>query len=358
MATGRLSFSIDRLIAVDERRQSTSPASPSKSSPKSATTASPVAADALAGWWRQMMTFMPQQQQLLNPYWTNMWLQMQQKNKSMDQQRFWMQQMAAWRASAAGVPAGIFPPAVTPTKPTSTKTAMAHHRSPSDAKSTSAPQRVNEVAAVAVKEESPTSVPSAVLCGTPVRKELSASNGKHKTFTCPECGKVFNAHYNLTRHMPVHTGARPFICKTCGKGFRQASTLCRHKIIHTQEKPHKCQTCGKAFNRSSTLNTHIRIHLVKQYKCHICNKAFHQTYNLTFHMHTHQDKKPFTCDLCGKGFCRNFDLKKHMRKLHDRIVPAKEDSMSPLPAPDEDEYVEEEEEEEEEDEVSVSEASN
>lgn len=50
-------------------------------------------------------------------------------------------------------------------------------------------------------------------------------NNKQKTFACPECGKVFNAHYNLTRHMPVHTGARPFICKICGKGFRQASTL-------------------------------------------------------------------------------------------------------------------------------------
>lgn len=168
----------------------------------------------------------------------------------------------------------------------------------------------------------------------------------NKTFTCPECGKVFNAHYNLTRHMPVHTGARPFVCKICGKGFRQASTLCRHKIIHTSEKPHKCNTCGKAFNRSSTLNTHMRIHLgykpfqceycgkgfhqkgnyknhklthsaEKQYKCNICNKAFHQVYNLTFHMHTHNDKKPFTCHMCGKGFCRNFDLKKHMRKLHD-----------------------------------------
>lgn len=57
----------------------------------------------------------------------------------------------------------------------------------------------------------------------------SAANQKQKTFACPECGKVFNAHYNLTRHMPVHTGARPFICKICGKGFRQASTLCRHK---------------------------------------------------------------------------------------------------------------------------------
>lgn len=169
---------------------------------------------------------------------------------------------------------------------------------------------------------------------------------KQKTFACQECGKVFNAHYNLTRHMPVHTGARPFVCKICGKGFRQASTLCRHKIIHTSEKPHKCHTCGKAFNRSSTLNTHTRIHAgykpfvceycgkgfhqkgnyknhklthsgEKAYKCSICNKAFHQVYNLTFHMHTHNDKKPYTCKICSKGFCRNFDLKKHMRKLHD-----------------------------------------
>ncbi|MBN3318668.1 FEZF1 protein, partial [Atractosteus spatula] len=173
----------------------------------------------------------------------------------------------------------------------------------------------------------------------------SPSN-KPKVFTCEVCGKVFNAHYNLTRHMPVHTGARPFVCKVCGKGFRQASTLCRHKIIHTQEKPHKCHQCGKAFNRSSTLNTHTRIHAgykpfvcefcgkgfhqkgnyknhklthsgEKQFKCNICNKAFHQVYNLTFHMHTHNDKKPFTCPTCGKGFCRNFDLKKHIRKLHD-----------------------------------------
>ncbi|XP_077194500.1 fez family zinc finger protein 1 [Paroedura picta] len=171
-------------------------------------------------------------------------------------------------------------------------------------------------------------------------------SAKPKVFTCEVCGKVFNAHYNLTRHMPVHTGARPFVCKVCGKGFRQASTLCRHKIIHTQEKPHKCSQCGKAFNRSSTLNTHTRIHAgykpfvcefcgkgfhqkgnyknhklthsgEKQFKCNICNKAFHQVYNLTFHMHTHNDKKPFTCPTCGKGFCRNFDLKKHVRKLHD-----------------------------------------
>lgn len=186
--------------------------------------------------------------------------------------------------------------------------------------------------------------------GIAINGSLAGANNalstKQKTFACPECGKIFNAHYNLTRHMPVHTGARPFVCKICGKGFRQASTLCRHKIIHTSDKPHKCHTCGKAFNRSSTLNTHTRIHAnykpyiceycgkgfhqkgnyknhklthssEKAYKCHICQKAFHQVYNLTFHMHTHNDKKPFTCRICAKGFCRNFDLKKHVRKLHD-----------------------------------------
>ncbi|KAF7649702.1 hypothetical protein LDENG_00137520 [Lucifuga dentata] len=185
---------------------------------------------------------------------------------------------------------------------------------------------------------------------TAARLSGSCPGSKPKVFTCEVCGKVFNAHYNLTRHMPVHTGARPFVCKVCGKGFRQASTLCRHKIIHTQEKPHKCNQCGKAFNRSSTLNTHTRIHAgykpfvcefcgkgfhqkgnyknhklthsgEKQFKCSICSKAFHQVYNLTFHMHTHNDKKPFTCPTCGKGFCRNFDLKKHIRKLHDLTGP-------------------------------------
>lgn len=88
----------------------------------------------------------------------------------------------------------------------------------------------------------------------------SSSSQQGRVFHCPVCGKIFNAHYNLTRHMPVHTGDRPFICKVCKKGFRQASTLCRHKIIHTNAKPHRCDICAKAFNRSSTLNTHMRIH--------------------------------------------------------------------------------------------------
>lgn len=83
----------------------------------------------------------------------------------------------------------------------------------------------------------------------PTDQQQTKTLQQQKTYPCKQCDKVFHAHYNLTRHMPTHTGVRSYLCKVCGKAFRQASTLCRHKIIHTSEKPHKCETCGKAFNR-------------------------------------------------------------------------------------------------------------
>ena len=47
----------------------------------------------------------------------------------------------------------------------------------------------------------------AAVSGSP-RSSPNTSGGqtKQRTYPCNECGKVFNAHYNLTRHMPVHTG--------------------------------------------------------------------------------------------------------------------------------------------------------
>ena len=43
---------------------------------------------------------------------------------------------------------------------------------------------------------------------SPTRSSPNTAGGhtKQRTYPCNECGKVFNAHYNLTRHMPVHTG--------------------------------------------------------------------------------------------------------------------------------------------------------
>ena len=39
-----------------------------------------------------------------------------------------------------------------------------------------------------------------------VSGSAGTNNSEDKLFSCNECGKCFNAHYNLTRHMPVHTG--------------------------------------------------------------------------------------------------------------------------------------------------------
>ncbi|CAD6192906.1 unnamed protein product [Caenorhabditis auriculariae] len=123
---------------------------------------------------------------------------------------------------------------------------------------------------------------------------LSPGQDKKK-HECHVCGKTFNAHYNLTRHMPVHTGERPFTCKV-------------------SYKPFTCDVCGKGFHQNGNFKNHRLTHEdTKQYTCTICNKS----YNLAFHMFTHNEVKPFTCSVCGKGFCRNFDLKKHHRKLHN-----------------------------------------
>lgn len=41
----------------------------------------------------------------------------------------------------------------------------------------------------------------------------AGSGCAQKVVSCAECGKVFNAQYNLARHMVIHSGARPFVCK-------------------------------------------------------------------------------------------------------------------------------------------------
>jgi len=57
-----------------------------------------------------------------------------------------------------------------------------------------------------------------------------AADRTAKQISCPVCGKTFNAHYNLTRHMPVHTGARPFVCKVPASTFIHARHLVKVSV--------------------------------------------------------------------------------------------------------------------------------
>lgn len=68
----------------------------------------------------------------------------------------------------------------------------------------------------------------------------SPTDPKNKNYVCSECGKVFSAHYNLTRHMPVHTGARPFVCKV---SWMRCEIVFSSSRIRTQNNVR--QTCSQ-----------------------------------------------------------------------------------------------------------------
>ena len=50
--------------------------------------------------------------------------------------------------------------------------------------------------------------------------------------TCMLCHKSFTCRANLTRHIVVHTGARPYACEICNKRFNVKANLKTHMGTH------------------------------------------------------------------------------------------------------------------------------
>jgi DNA-directed RNA polymerase subunit RPC12/RpoP len=47
-------------------------------------------------------------------------------------------------------------------------------------------------------------------------------------YVCQLCGKGFKHKWNLSQHMPVHTGEKNYVCGSCGKKFTQSGSLYKH----------------------------------------------------------------------------------------------------------------------------------
>ncbi|KAJ3609353.1 hypothetical protein NHX12_023876 [Muraenolepis orangiensis] len=82
----------------------------------------------------------------------------------------------------------------------------------------------------------------------------------HLLFTCPCCGKHFQAAVSLTRHMAVHRGGpgKSHQCPLCYKTFTQKSTLIDHMNLHSGERPHRCAYCHARFAHKPALRRHLK----------------------------------------------------------------------------------------------------
>ena len=47
------------------------------------------------------------------------------------------------------------------------------------------------------------------------------------------------------------------VLQSCGKAFKRKDHLREHRIIHSDDKPHKCDTCGRTFNQHVCLRKHL-----------------------------------------------------------------------------------------------------
>ncbi|CAD6198321.1 unnamed protein product [Caenorhabditis auriculariae] len=123
-----------------------------------------------------------------------------------------------------------------------------------------------------------------------------AVQGPPQHFICATCGQAFSVHDRLAKHIASRhrersatiDDAKIHRCTLCPKSFGRSDMLTRHMRLHTGAKPYSCPTCGQVFSRSDHLSTHLRTHTgEKPYACPLCPYAASRRDMISRHMRTH-----------------------------------------------------------------------
>ena len=80
----------------------------------------------------------------------------------------------------------------------------------------------------------------------------------HGHYLCHICLKTFSQSGSLTRHLRLHTGAKPFVCNECGLQFTRKDALVKHKVKYHRDCEHRCPLCDVAFDSRPSLRSHFK----------------------------------------------------------------------------------------------------
>ncbi|XP_028835269.1 zinc finger protein 1035 isoform X2 [Denticeps clupeoides] len=200
------------------------------------------------------------------------------------------------------------------------------------------------------------------------QKQREESTGEESdeesTLPCRFCGKTFQQHGALKKHMALHRGDRPYCCLECGKRFSKLAylsahkkchqrriqcTVCRkivptiseliqHRQSHINKGMLKCPDCPMEFRYPVFLLRHVASHERKQklvaqkemppnvedpvpqnmaasndFMCSVCKKGFEDATALSEHCLSHVPKFSSKCSLCRRQFCSRAALIRHVR---------------------------------------------
>lgn len=137
------------------------------------------------------------------------------------------------------------------------------------------------------------------------------------SYSCADCGRLFDRRNNLKRHRIVHSEEYTFSCNVCSKQFKAAQNLKAHLELHVAVQTgemYPCDICEKSFTMRRGLARHIRNVHTEENKCvfcDICDGAYSSKKKLAEHMISHSANRPWSCEECGKSFHQASQLRAH-----------------------------------------------